>query len=385
MTELSQKKIASFLSGKWAALLILSLILSGCATESGLPERRTRDVVGAASFEKLLQDNPEDTSIYEAYAQTLIGERNFDKAIEVYRRALQRGEKLQEDEKTSLQQAIEEVRALKKFSEAMGKEPPWSQARKISFSGGELITNIPQSYSDPLVRDLTALMGEEKALLQEILGVPKGEAPFLRISVAGRPEEYKSLWKEKKFSAEQLSSGAYSIGKSEIVVFFTGADVRWTLAHELAHYFLRGFYAEQPARFLDEGLANYLSFKLAKAGAKPLVEEILGWLQELYEEGKLKSSLDLFHAWEHYDQSPAKDEKMEFYLRAWSLTAFFLDGKNDFFSKFFRDYLQYELQIGPLSRGDVENYFRANLSEEKARELDGEWGLFIEKMSYENI
>ena len=267
----------------------------------------------------------------------------------------------------------------------MEKEPSWSQARKISFNGGELITNIPLSYSDPLVRDLADLMGEEKAALQEILGAPKREAPFLRISVAGRPEEYKALWKEKKFSTEQLSSGAYSIGKSEIVVFFTGADVRWTLAHELAHYLLRGFYAEQPARFLDEGLANYLSFKLAKAGAKPLVEEILGWLQDLYEEGKLKSALDLFHSWEHYDQSPAKDEKMDFYLRAWSLTAFFLDGKNDFFSKFFRDYLQYELQIGPLSRDDVENYFRANLPGEKARELDREWGLFIEKMNYENI
>lgn len=370
---------------KLAVSLILPLILNGCAAESGFSKRRAEGVAGAASFEKLLQDDPEDRSIYDAYAQMLIGERNFKKAIEVYERALQRKDNLKNNGGASLQEAMEEVRTLEKFSEAMEKEPAWSQARKIPFEGGELTTNIPQAYSEPLVRDLAVLMREEKAAMREILGPPKGKEPFLRISVAGRPEEYKALWREKKFPQNQLSSGAYSIGKNEIVVFFTGTDVRWTLAHEFAHCFLRAFYTGQPSRFLDEGLANYLSFKLAKAGAKPLVEEILGWMKDLYVEGKLKRALELFPAWERYDQSQAAEEKMEFYLRAWSLTAFFLEGKNAFFSKFFRDYLQYELQMGPLSRKDAESYFRANLSEAKVRDLDGEWGLFVKKMNYDNI
>lgn len=338
-----------------------------------------------ASFEKLLEDDPEDRSIYDDYAQALVGEGNFNGAIEVYRRALLMEGKLQNNSGKSLLEAIEEVFVLKKFSEAMEKEPSWDRVRKISFKGGELVTNIPQEYSEPLVRNLDLLIREEKAMLEEILGAPKGEMPFLKISVAGRADEYKALWREKKFERNQLSSGAYNIGKNEIVVFFTGADVRWTLAHEFAHCFLRAFYAQEPSKFLDEGLSNYLSFKLAKAGAKPIIEEILGWLKDLREEGKLKNALGLFSSWERYEQAPATEEKMEFYMRAWSLTAFFLDGKNAFFSKFFRDYLQYELQLGPLSRKDVENYFRANLSEEKERVLNAQWGLFIEKMNYENI
>ncbi len=370
---------------KEVAVLGILLFFSGCATESGLSERPAGKAMGAASFEKLLQDNPEDRNLYDSYAQALIGERDFKKAIEVYQRALQKGDQLQDYGGLTLQEAIEEVRALERFSEAMKKEPSWDQARKISFAGGELVTNIPQAYSEPLIQNLAALISEEKALLGEILGPPQGEMPFLRISVAGRPEEYKALWKEKDFDFKQLSSGAYNIGKNEIVVFFTGADIRWTLAHEFAHCFVRGFYAKQPSMFLDEGLSNYLSFKLAKAGARPIIEEILGWLQSLYEEGKLKSALGLFASWERYEQTPAAEEKMEFYLRAWSLTSFFLEGKNIFFSKFFRDYLQYELQIGPLSREDTEKYFRANLPEEKARELDGAWGLFVEKMNYDNI
>jgi hypothetical protein len=340
---------------------------------------------GAISFEELLRDNPEDRRIYDAYAQALIGEQKFSQAIEVYQRAQKMGDQLEDNGGLPLQEAIEEVRVIERFSQEMKKEPSWEQARRISFNGGELITNIPQAYSDPLVRDLEALLGEEKIMLREILGPTKGEAPFLKISVAGRPEEYKALWKEKKFSPTELSSGAYSIGKNEVVVFFTGAEIRWTLAHEFAHCFLREFYAEQPSRFLDEGLANYLSFKLAKKGARPVIEEILGRLKDLHEEGKLQIALDLFPAWEQYEQSQTPEEKENFYLRAWSLTSFFLDGKNAFFSKLFRDYIQYEIQIGPLSRKDVEKYFRANLTDEKARELDREWGLFIENMSYDNI
>jgi|GEM_PF-4285384 len=340
---------------------------------------------GIASFEELLWDSPEDRSIYDDYAQALIGERRFREAIGVYERALQMGEELENNHGIPLEEAIEEARALEKFSQAMEKEPAWGKARKISFDGGEMTTNIPQEYSEPLVRDLGVLMSKEKVMMEEMLGPPGGKEPFLKITVAGRPEEYKALWREKKFSPDQLSSGAYNLGKSEIVIFFTGTDVRWTLAHELAHYFLREFYAEQPSRFLDEGLANFLSFKLAKAGAKPIVEELLGWLKDLHEEGSLKSALDLFASWERYEQSPTVEEKMEFYLRAWSLTAFFLEGGNSFFSKFYRDYLQYELQMGPLSRKDVEDYFRANLSEEKARDLDRQWGFFIEKMNYNNL
>jgi len=356
--------------------------------EKGKAAASLSDEEGAASavsFEKLLLDNPMDRNIYNAYAQSLVGEKKFDEAIEVYRRALLLNEELTNNKGTPLSEAIEEVYALKNFSEAMEKEPSWGLAQKISFTGGELVTNIPQEYSAPLVQDLALLMSEEKTLLEEILGPPRGEEPFLKISVAGRPEEYKDLWKEKNFSPKRLSSGAYSIGENEIVVFFTGTDVRWTLAHELAHCFLREYYIKQPSLFLDEGIANYISFKLAKAGAKPLVEELVGWLKDLRKEGKLDMALDLFPAWERYEQAPETEEKMEFYLRTWSLTAFFREGGNAFFSKFFRDFLQYELEMGPLSRKDVENYFRGNLPEETARELDAAWGQFIEKMDYDNI
>jgi tetratricopeptide (TPR) repeat protein len=347
-------------------------------------EKTTTPAPNASFFEKLLRANPEDRRIYNAYAQDLIEKKKFEKAIEVYQRALQKGNKLQNNNGTSLQEVIEAVRALEKFSKAMEKEPSWGQARKISFDGGELTTNIPQEYSEPLARDLAIFAGKEKAMLEEILGPPKKKASFLKVSVAGRPEEYKVLWREKEFSQNELSPGAYSIGGNEIVIFFPGTDVRWALAQELAHYFLREFYMEQPSRFLDEGLANYLSFKLAEAGANPVAKEILGRLKDLYREGKLKIALDIFPSWERYDQSLAADEKEEFYLRAWSLTSFFLDGGSPFFSKLFRDYLRYELQRGPLSRKDVEDYFRANLSEEKVRNLDGQWGLFIKKMNYDN-
>ncbi len=337
------------------------------------------------SFEELLQDDPQDRAIYDAYAQTLMGEEKFDEAIAVYQRAVQMGDKLENNNGTSLQEAIKEVRSTKKFYEDMKKAPSWGQARKLSFEGGELVTNIPQEYSEPMVRSLGSFVAEEKTMLEEILGLPKKEKTFLRISVAGRPEEYKVLWRQKDFSKKELASGGFNVGKNEIIVFFTGGDIRWTLAHEFAHYFLREFYTEQPSRFLDEGLANFLSLKLGKTGAKAVAEEILGRLKSLREEGELKSALDLFPAWERYEQSPDAEKKEDFYLRAWSLTAFFLDGKNAFFRKFFLDYIQYEFQTRLFSPKDAERYFRANLPEDKIRELDEEWGRFIDQMNYDNL
>lgn len=339
----------------------------------------------AASFERLLRDHPDDRRIYDAYAQTLVGNKKFDEAIDVYRRALPLEDKLQNNQGTSLSEALEEVSAMKSFFEAMKKEPSWAQARIIPFAGGEVKTNIPEAYSGALIRDLTVLIREERAALEEILGPPRRGTPLLKIIVTGRPEEHKALWKEKKFSSGQLSSGAYSLGKNEIVVFFTGADIRGTLAHELTHCFLRELYIKQPSLLLDEGLSNYLSFKFAKAGSKSMVEEALERFKDLREEKPMEKALDIFSSWKRYEQSPVVEEKMEFYFRAWSLTAFFLDGGDPFFSKFFRDYLQYELQMGPLSRQDVENYFRANLPEERSYDLDREWGFFIEKMNYDNI
>ncbi len=386
------KRILVFLPVFIAAVLIQAASAEDAITEElegGEPAEETLLESGIMSgptyFEGLLQKNPEDRRVYDAYAQTLIGERRFDEAIEVYERALRMGDRLQDDAVVTVPEAIQEAQALKEFFEAMKGQPSWAAARTIPFRGGELTTNLPPDYSEQLIRQLTALMQKEKTLLEEILGPPEGEEPFIKISIAGRPEEYKALWKDKKFDPAQLASGAYSIGRNEIVVFFTGTDVQWTLAHEFAHCFLRQFYAQQPSRFLDEGLANYLSFKLAKEGAKPVVEEILGRLQGAYDEGKLKAAMDLFTSWERYEQSPTPEEKMDFYLRAWSLTAFFLDGKDEFFTKFFRDYLQYELQIGPLSKKDTETYFRANLPGEKIAALNEAWGSFIDRMTYETI
>lgn len=337
------------------------------------------------SFEDLLRGNPKDRRIYDAYAQTLIREKKFDRAIEIYRRALLIEDQLQNNRQPSLLEAIEEAYTKKKFFEAMNKEPGWKQARKTSLKRGELVTNIPQAYSEPLVLDLAVLIAEEKAMLEKILGPPRKKEPFFRINVAGRDEEYRVLRREAKSFREDFASGFGSSVKNEAIVLFTGENARWTLAHELAFCFLRAFYIEQPSGFLDEGLAGYLAFKLAKAEAKPFVEETLRKLKDLRDQGRLKRALDVFPSWERYDKSPGKNKREDLFLRAWSLTAFFLDGENIFFSKFFHDYLQYELQRGPLSRKDAENYFHVNLSEERIRELDREWGLFIERMDYDHV
>jgi tetratricopeptide (TPR) repeat protein len=144
----------------------------------------------AAIYEGLLRTNPEDRRIYDMYSRTLINKGDFDKAILVYEKALQRGNELRHGRMTPIQDEIEQIKTIKKFSEAMGKAPSWDNAHTFHFSKVEMITNIPKEYYIPLAKDIADIIEKERSLLEKIVGPAQKDASYFKMIVPGRFKEY---------------------------------------------------------------------------------------------------------------------------------------------------------------------------------------------------
>ena len=69
----------------------------------------------SAIYEGLLQTNPEDRRIYDMYSRALVNQGDFDKAIQIYEKALSRGNELRHGRMTPIQDEIEQIKMMKKL------------------------------------------------------------------------------------------------------------------------------------------------------------------------------------------------------------------------------------------------------------------------------
>jgi hypothetical protein len=330
------------------------------------------------------------------YSRALVNKGDFDKAILVYEKALQRGSELRHGRMTPIQDEIEQIKTIKKFSEAMGKAPSWDNAHTFHFSKVEMITDIPKEYYIPLAKDIADIIEKERNLLEKIVGPVQKDVSYFRMIVPGRFKEYQKIRnsKKRKIPFTDDSGSAFNDDQGdELIIHFNGVSDRPVIARLLVSHLLKDFYGRLPSgSFLDLGLADYLANKVVKEDAKSIITEKVRRLNWLSDQGQLESAMGLFLVWNELGEyelgKGRKDfylEAEEFHLRSWSMTAFFLDGKDPFFTKFFQDYLVYEFQKGPWMRPDVEQYFKEHLSQEQIHDLDQKWAKFVVHMNYDNI
>jgi len=330
-----------------------------------------------------------------ADAQALDGHGRYKPAIVLYRKCLTRCQLGGFHSRDYLLGRIEELRNKESFRKAMEKAEPWERATATGSREFLIQTNIPHRYHAALFDQLKEIIQKEKNLLQEILGAPKNEPPPVKIFVAGREEEYLQLLG----SPSGVFSYAYYFPEKEATfVLFNGALDKLTVAHEVTHHLIRAYHVRNPSTLLSEGLAEYLSYKVAKSSARARLLDRIEAMHWLSDQGQWERALDIFPLWKLYsfDRKTQLIQKSRewartrevadvFYLRAWSLIYFFIEGQNDFFVGLFRRYLDYEKNNPANDYQTSLKFFNENLTPEQIKDLDHQWGRFTLEAAYEKI
>ena len=175
-----------------------------------------------------------------------------------------------------------------------------------------------------------------------------------------------------------------------IAVYFNGQETDWLkVAQAMAYFLLQDLYFKRPSRWIGAGLAEYIAYKSEKENAKSLILDNLEYINWLYDRGEWEHAMDLFTYWASYERmgfiNPYSPVARVFYLRAWSLIHFFLEGGDPFYRDFFRQYLQYEKRDGFQTYASVYNYFREHLTQEQIHELDNQWGKYVLTLTFEKM
>lgn len=379
------------------SIFLLSSFLSSAFSETEAPKNfyeklqlainysSTKQLPQAiALFEELLNANPDDKNIYEKYAAALARNENYEGAIAVLERALKVKGELRHGSTLSIEDNIQRIKQIQLFNQQMKTEPPWEEARRIVFGKADMRTNIPTDYAVSLARDLREMIEKEKKILEEILGPTKNDLDYFKVVVPGRWAEYKEIYKQK-FGGAVVAAAVYDEKTKELLIPYSGAGDYFSIAHELTHLLVEDLYGFKPSRFLVEGLAQYVSFKLAKKDGEVEIRECIQLLNSAYDQGILQHAMQLFPAWKSCETSLRGQGCVEFYAHAWSLIAFFIDGKNKKWNDFFQEYLKSERDGIFFSPDSVEKYFKEKLTPADIKDLDDQWLHFVLNLKYENV
>lgn len=347
-----------------------------------------------ALFEELLKLHPGEWNVYDAYGQALQFEGDFDGTIKVYRQALVHSHEFGPGRKEEILRLIRIAEKKKDFAKAMAGASPWKEAVVFGSQEFAVVTNLPKEYRTPLFDKISELIPKEKKALAEIFGKKDGASSYLKIFVFVRPEEYRDFIM-KRFSERRDYSPVYSPiqyheDEKRIIIYFYGGWDWLNLAREMVRHFLRELYIQHPSRFLDDGLAEYLSLKLEKESAEQIARQNLEFINWLYDQGKLEHAMDVFSHWKSFEQALSIkrwEEELNLFLpMVWSLTYFFLEGNDPFFQDFFKRYLKYEQENGfSLTYDMARQFFEKHLSADQTRDLDNKWGRFTLGLTYEKM
>ncbi|MDP3920866.1 MAG: tetratricopeptide repeat protein [Candidatus Omnitrophota bacterium] len=364
-----------------------------------------------ASFEELLSINSQEPIIYLFYADILEIAGDFARAAGVLDRGLAAARFAGPEIEEGIREKIRRLGEKRKFREAMEDGLPWKDARLFTGTGFVVRTNMPVSYFEPVARRIASLLAAEQEMLAGILGETQRLPPTMSIIILGRFEDHQAFVRERAAEGKpplvMVPDAYYDPVTREMIIFFDGASDWTKIAHEMVHFLIRELYLENPSSFLDEGLADYIAYKVEKADAKMELIARLNTINFLYDQGQWGFAMDLFTHWENYTRAFQRVSlisnlqsnrrayldnyvrytpvKRMFYLSAWAMTHFFLEGGDERLENFFRQYIAYEKSRGFDDFHTARNYFRTELGEEGIRALDAAWGRYTIGLTYDTV
>ncbi len=137
---------------------------------------------------------------------------------------------------------------------------------------------------------------------------------------------------------------------------------------------------------------------MAKEHAKTRLLDHLQLIHWLHDQGQWESTKDIFLVWQDYIRYMAKeafidletfgqydDARRLFYVAAWTLIYFFIEGGDEFFSEFFKKYLAYENANSVNDFNTAAQFFDQNLTPEQIKDFDSKWGQFVLNLTYDKI
>jgi len=351
-----------------------------------------------AAFEKLIETNPGEFIVYDLYAQTLDLKQDYSGAVAVYEKWSPHRKGNGPGNPDEVTEKISRLKKKQEFKALMEKAEPWDDAKVYGTVEFAVKSNVPKEYQDKILSQLSEIIRKERRLLEDIFGYSVEDQPYMKVFIAGRLEDYKKLLHEFNPDSEKVyRQGSYFSDSHGMIVFFDGDIDLTVLAHETAHHLI-DHYIKNPSMLLNEGLAEYLAYKLTKEHAKTKLLNDLELMNWLYDQGRLGNVLDIFKIWRSYlDELAMKDfvdlktyDRLDrttrmFYLRAWTLIYFFIEGRDKFSSKFFKDYLAYEKNNPTNDYNTAAKFFEKNLTLEQVKSLDNKWSQFMSSITYDKI
>lgn len=349
------------------------------------------------AFEELLRTNPDEFIVYDFYAQTLDAKRDYPEAILVYEKWLPHSKGNGPD----LDEVAEKISRLRKkeaFKALMAGAPPWEDAKVYGTIEFTVKSNIPKEYQNEILSQVREIISKERKLLEGIFGYPLENEPSMKVFIAGCLKDYEKLLHEFRPSEERVyTQGSYLSEARNMIVFFDGDTDLTLLAHEMAHHLILR-YIKSPSMLLNEGLAEYLSYQVAKEAAKVRLLDHIQLIHWLHEQGEWESTKDIFRIWQDYlglksrqvfldlKQINQLDEASRiFYMGTWTLIYFFIEGGDEFYNNFFRNYLAYERNNQVNDFNTTTHFFDSNLTHKQIKDFDNKWTQFVLNLTYDRI
>ncbi len=350
------------------------------------------------AFEELLRTNPNEFVVYDFYVQTLDAKGDYSAAIRIYEEWLPKSKGNGSGNPDEIAEKISRLKKKEVFKTLMAQAEPWENAKISGTVEFSVKSNVPKEYQDKILSQMREILRQERKLLEEIFGYPIEDQPSMKVFIAGSLEDYEKLLRQFRPGEERVyAQGSYLSEARNMVIFFDGDTDITLLAHEVAHHLIYN-YINNPSMLFNEGLAEYLSYKLTKVYAKTRILDNIQLVHWLHDQGEWQGTVDIFRMWQDYMGFRAREVFLDleevnqfdetsrmFYMGAWTLTYFFTEGGDEFFSDFFRKYLAHEMKNEVNDFNTTTHFFDSNLTPDEVKAFDNKWVKFVLDISYDKI
>lgn len=341
------------------------------------------------SFEEMIKSNPREFVAYDFYAQALEqkallhdspaeSRETYEKAIILYQTWLDLNGTRDSSHATQAAERIGEIKKKQEFINVVTRATPWERVEAYEEGLYTIKSNLPREYCLEVVAELQKIIHDEIEILSSIFGSRADEEKRLKVFIAGSWEDYKkALEKIAAIQPPRPKRATYFPEAGILVILFDGSLDKRNLAGAIAHHLIRTNYIKNPSRLLEIGLTEYLAYQLAKKEAAAQILSRLEFLNWLYEQGEWEwpfpSETDRFKSLEAY------------YLRAWALIYFLIEGGKESFTQIFKKYLDYEMDRNKNNDQTFQQFFEKNLTDQGMHDLRDQWQSFTLSLSYKKI
>jgi len=351
-----------------------------------------------AAYEKLLQANPEEFLVHDAYAQTFAAKGDFMRAVDIYQDWLRHYGK-EPQAAGAVAEKIEGLKAKESFQQLMGEADPWEKATVSGTIEFTVKSNVPNPYRQQVLSQFLDMVRAEKKLFAEIFGDPVEHLAFMKIYIVGRNEDYGKALEELGYpGAPPPHQAFYLRDQATIVIYFNGGLDLPILAHEASHHILYTHYVPNPSWLLDEGFAEYVAYKIAKPVAQDYLHGLLEKMNWLFDQGAWDDLSDVFDAWFQYAQihergaimTPEKHLRLHqakrlLYFGGWTLVHFLIEGGGDSMREVFTKWVAYERNQEVNDYETGLRFFKEHLTPEEQEALNEQWLDHVLNLTFEKI